>query len=66
MNAIVIERNGRATYGELLYLYFYPYAVHRADGAVERFEARPQRVGLLTEAGNTWHFTVPFEVRHVA
>lgn len=59
--------------GECLYLYTYPKAILTdysrsltfapVDARViERFERRPQRVGILTDSGESWHFTVPRKV----
>jgi len=60
--ATVTERNGRTTTGELVYEYSYPHAVTDKHGNVERFERRPQRVCLRTDAGVLTHFTVPARV----
>lgn len=62
--ATITERwNKRQTTGRLLYVHTYPHAVtENDDGRVERFERRVQSVGILTDSGETWHFTVPASV----
>lgn len=62
----VIARDGSETCGLLLYLYHYPSPVYDKTGRIERFVQKPQRVGLLTDDGRIWHFTVPTEISDAA
>lgn len=59
MRGTVYHPTGKAV-GEILYYYTYPKAVADRDGKVQCFREENQRCGVLTDDGQSLHFTVTF------